>query len=130
MTDSEQLVGRMPAVAAIARAIVAVQAALGCVGLLFGVGIVGQSSFGLILFLPLLGMTATLILLVARWRSRRRWVWIAALAVEVLTGGAQLLPLLLYGELRPSDVLNLHLVMAVAVLVLLGLRDTRGWFDR
>ncbi|MFE3453659.1 hypothetical protein ACFXJ8_32495 [Nonomuraea sp. NPDC059194] len=127
MTD--QVVSRMPATVAVARGIMAVQAALGCVGLLFLAGIVDSGFLGLTLFLPALAVTATLILLVARWRSRRRWVWIAALAVEALAVALQLLPPLLY-EPRLSDVLNPHLAMAVATLVLLGLRDARSWFDR
>ncbi|MFD1936987.1 hypothetical protein ACFSKW_36515 [Nonomuraea mangrovi] len=128
MTDSDQLADRMPAVAAVTRAIVAVQSALGCIGLLFLAGLLG-TGIGLILFLPSLVMTATLILLVAKWRSRRKWVWIAAITVEVLTVGAQVLPPFLYG-VRASDVVNPHLFMAVAVLVLLALRGVRGWFDR
>lgn len=114
--------------AAITRAIVAVQSALGCIGLLFLAGVL-HSGAGLVLFLPSLVMTGALILVVAKWRSRRRWVWIAAITVEVLIVGSQVLPPFLYG-VEASDVLNPHLLMAVAVLVLLGLRKARGWFDR
>ncbi|MGV9302169.1 hypothetical protein [Nonomuraea sp. NPDC003727] len=127
---SDQLASGTPALVTVARVILIVQTAFGYLGLLVVAGLLGRSPFDLTVFLPAIVIPVALLLIMVRWRSRRRWVWITALVVEALTAVVQTVPLLVYGLLRPTDLLNVHLIGAVAVIALLSLSDVRGWFDR
>ncbi|MEU4324563.1 hypothetical protein [Nonomuraea dietziae] len=91
MTD--QLASRMPVVAHASRIVLAIQAVVGLLGLLFMLGVPSGLAIVGIVFAVMLLLTAALLFVVVRWHSRRRAVLILAIIVEAVALGLQVLPL-------------------------------------
>ncbi|MEU4717996.1 hypothetical protein AB0G06_00005 [Nonomuraea dietziae] len=128
MTD--RLASRMPVVARASRIVMAIQAVVGLLGLLFMLGVPSGLTIVGIVFAVALLLTAVLLFVVVRWRSRRRAVLILAITVEAVALGLQILPPVLLGYFTLGDLLSAHVILPATALALLCAPETRSWFDR
>ncbi|MEV4159604.1 hypothetical protein [Nonomuraea dietziae] len=128
MTD--QLASRMPVVAHASRIVMAIQAVVGLLGLLFMLGVPSGLTIVGIVFAVMLLLTAALLFVVVRWHSRRRAVLVLAIIVEAVALGLQVLPPVLLGYVILGDLLNPHVILPATALALLCAPGSRSWFDR
>lgn len=108
----------------------AIQAVVGLLGLLFMLGVPSGLTIVGIVFAVALLLTAVLLFVVVRWRSRRRAVLILAITVEAVALGLQILPPVLLGYFTLGDLLSAHVILPATALALLCAPETRSWFDR
>ncbi|OUC93797.1 hypothetical protein CA984_24895 [Streptosporangium minutum] len=99
-------------------------------GLFFGGAAEPDGAVGFLSLMSILVLTGLIGWLAFRWDSRKRGVWVAAVAVESLPVLFSVVGLALDADLGVRSAFDAGLVLPAVVVVLLLLPSVRAWFDR
>ncbi|MEV5893832.1 hypothetical protein [Nonomuraea fuscirosea] len=133
MTSDSLPVEPMPGLVRAARVVLIVQVAASVLGLVVMGGVLASAASAPSLFLLLFLLPAVVLVvmvwLVLRWASRRSFVRWAAVAVEAILGGGNLVSMLLAGRFVWAS-LPLSVLLPLGVAGALLTAPAARWFNR